>query len=257
MRKPCHGFATTVFGHEGEAELRAGKASPISENGNKGRLFLVSNHFTDVSPEDNQTSQLAARRTKRNRKRIAYDEHVIRNGNHYRVNVKKSGLYVEIIEKLIDQFETACQKWPRVFVLRFDLHCHFYSPDNRRQTTFRDRLFKRLQREYGFKQIGYCWVRERERAKAQHYHWVLFLDGNLIRHSSRINKLIKNAWEDVTGAYHVPVIKHPFYFGEASQIAEDVIYRVSYLAKARGKGYRADQAKDYQCSRMKPQLPVK
>lgn len=257
MRKPCHGFATTVFGQKSEAEPGDGKASPTSENGNKGRLFLVSNHISDVSPREATKHKPTARKAKRNRKRVTYDDHVNRNGKQYAVNAAKSGLYVEIIEKLIDQFEIACQKWPRVFVLRFDLHCHFYSPDNRRQTMFRDRLFKRLQREYGFKQIGYCWVRERERAKAQHYHWVLFLDGNLIRHSSRINELIKSAWENATGAYHMPVIKRPFYFGEASQIAEDVIYRVSYLAKARGKGYRADQAKDFQCSRMKPQPPVK
>lgn len=52
--------------------------------------------------------------------------------------------------------------------------------------------------------------------------------------------MIKEAWEKPTGGYHVPIIK------------QEVIYRVSYLAKARGKGYRDKQAKDYQCSRMKP-----
>ena len=30
------------------------------------------------------------------------------------------------------------------------------------------------------------------------------------------------------------------------------IYRISYLAKTRGKGYRDPQAKDYETSRLKP-----
>jgi len=33
------------------------------------------------------------------------------------------------------------------------------------------------------------------------------------------------------------------------KIIGDVIYRISYLAKVRGKGYRSQQAKDYGASR--------
>ena len=152
---------------------------------------------------------------------------------------------------MIDQFEIAVKKWPRLFVLRFDLHAHYYTDDNQRLSAFRKRLFMRLKRDYGFKEIGFCWAREKERAKSQHYHFILFLDGRLVRHSNRINELIRNAWDDGTGAYHMPVIKRPYYFGSGEQIRDEVVYRLSYLAKARGKGYRDKQAKDFQCSRMR------
>ena len=64
--------------------------------------------------------------------------------------------------------------------------------------------------------------------------------------------MIKDAWERPTGGYHVPTIKRPFYFVNSEEIVQEVVYRVSYLAKTRGKGYRPPQTKDFQCSRMKP-----
>lgn len=244
--KQLHGFDTAVLTQECEVKPISGEASSLSEMDKTSRLFLVSKDL----PVKDQTIDYKKRKQKHNRKKVIFSDVINHNGRSYRVNSAKSGLYAEILAKIIEQFEVASHKWGRVFVLRFDLHGHYYSGDNKRITSFRKRLFQRLKREYGFNEIGFCWVREMERSTAQHYHWVLFLDGNLIRHSSKINRMIKDAWEDETGAYHVPVIKRPFYFGRAEDIAQDVIYRVSYLAKARGKGYRDKQAKDYQTSRM-------
>ncbi|OUR63525.1 hypothetical protein A9Q79_10300 [Methylophaga sp. 42_25_T18] len=182
---------------------------------------------------------------------MTFDEKFVHNGTEYRVNAKKSGLYVQILKRIIEQFEIAVIKWKRVLVLRFDLHTHCITKDNKQMTAFRKRLFQKIKREYGFKEIGFCWVREHEKGKKQHYHWVLFLDGDVIRHSARINIIIKEAWESPTGNYYMPTIKRPFYFVDRDQVAKDAIYRVSYLAKTRGKGYRDKQTKDYQCSRMK------
>jgi len=244
-----HAFNTTELTQETEAKPIQGKASYFSETSETSRFFLISKDALD-KPTSSKGIK-AKRKKKRNRKRVIFNDVFTHNGKDYRVNSAGSGLYAEILTRLIEQFELAGQKWRRVFTLRFDLHSHYYSGDNKRITAFRKRLFQRLKREYGFKEIGFCWVRELERSKAQHYHWVLFLDGDLIRHSSRINQMIKNAWEDETGAYHVPTIPKPFSFGTADEIREEVIYRASYLAKVRGKGYRDDQAKDYQTSRMK------
>jgi len=247
VSKQLHGFDIADLTRDSEAKSLTGEASHFSETSNKSRLFLISKDSLVIA----KTSKAKNQKKKRNRKKVIFNDVFTHNGKDYRVNSAKSGLYAEILTKLIEQFELASQKWKRVFVLRFDLHSHYYSGDNKRITAFRKRLFQRLKREYGFNQIGFAWVREMERSKAQHYHWALFLDGDLIRHSSRINLMVKDAWEDETGAYHVPTIPRPFYFGNVETIAEDVIYRVSYLAKARGKGYRDKQAKDYQTSRMK------
>jgi hypothetical protein len=258
-QKKRGGFDRAVLTEKSEANPSAGAASLISETALNDRLFLLSMGTIEVSPVDKpentggNSKQVTKKKTRptNNRKHIVYDDYFTHKDERYRVNPEKSGLYVEILKPLIKQFEIACQKWGRVFTLRFDLHQHVSTGDNKRITAFRKRLFAKLKYQYSFKEIGFCWVRERERAKAQHYHFVLFLDGSLVRHSSKINRMIKDAWDDGTGTYHVPVIKRPYYFGSGEQIRTDVIYRCSYLAKPRGKGYRDKQAKDYQCSRMK------
>ena len=51
------------------------------------------------------------------------------------------------------------------------------------------------------------------------------------------------------------MIKHPYYFIDKhnyKEVRAEAIYRISYLAKIRGKRYRDPQAKDYQTSRLKP-----
>jgi hypothetical protein len=234
------------------------KALPISETELKRGLLLLSvDANTCLSSESKHeyltTPERSEKKPKRtiNRKRIIYDDTFTHSGKTYQVNPAKSGLYAEILTRIIEQFEIGLTKWKRVFVLRFDLHTHAYSEDNRRISAFRKRLFRKLKRQYGFKDIGFCWVREHERAKAQHYHFVLFLDGRLIKHSSKIIPMIKAAWDDGTGTYTMPFIKHPFHFADSEAIIEKAIYRVSYLAKPRGKGYRPAQTKDYNCSRMK------
>jgi len=248
------GIDIAVLTREGVGEALMAEASPFSENDNNERLFLISNADSNQSLLDNGSEmKVVSKKAKRtiNRKRVFVGDAFTRNDKTYSVNSAKSGLYVEILSGMIDQFEIAITKWRRVLVLRFDLHTHSNTKDNKIVTAFRKRLVQKLKREYGFKEIGYCWVREQERAKAQHYHWVLFLDGDLIRHSKRIIEMVKQIWENPTGNNHVPVIKNPFYFVDSEQLAQKAIYRASYLAKTRGKGYRDKQVKDYQCSRMK------
>ena len=56
----------------------------------------------------------------------------------------------------------------------------------------------------------------------------------------------------------MPTIKNPYYYLDKNNLDTDLgeaIYRISYLAKVRGKGYRSKQAKDYGASRLKfPEL---
>jgi len=163
-----------------KGEVLPVKASPVSETVKKARLFLISKDASNSYPQISKEIQSGSKKAKRthNRKRIVFGDSFTHNGKTYRVNSAKSGLYVEILTRIIEQFEIASTKWGHVFVLRFDLHTHSYTKDNKLITDFKKRLFQKLKREYGFKDIGYCWVREQERAKAQHYHFVLFLDGD-------------------------------------------------------------------------------
>jgi len=256
------GFDIAVLTHKNYGNAAPAIDSLIPENTKKSRLLLISSNAVPNSINNNDASNdggvIAPKKLKRtiNRKRVTFDDTITHHEKTYRINNGnlgvKLGLYVEPLQKIIEQFEVGLAKWRRVFVLRFDLHCPFETNDNKQMTDFRKRLFQKLKRVYGFKEIGYCWAREYHgKGKGQHYHWVLFLDANVIRHSSRIIELIISAWSKPTGGYHAQNVKRPFYLVDSDYIVQEAIYRVSYLAKTRGKGYRSEQTKDYQCSRMK------
>ena len=115
---------------------------------------------------------------------------------------------------------------------------------------FIKRLKQWIYRNYGISNIGYIWVRELERSKQQHYHVAIFLDGNKIQHPKKLNAKIKEMY---TPYGHMPVVPKPYYYinEDGDEARLKAIYRLSYLAKIRGKGYRDTQAKDYQTSRLK------
>ena len=190
--------------------------------------------------------------TKRNRKKEFYNHSLIINNEHIEINSNEyMGVYPIIIEKMVDQLDICLQIHKRVFVLRFDLHLKEYSGDNKIISTFMNRLKQWIKRNYKTKDIGSVWEREKERAKTQHYHAALFIDGDVIRYPNKLLRAIRTKWFKYG---HCPVIKHPYYFIDKHNLEDErkkVIKRVSYLAKTRGKGYRNSQAKDYQTSRLK------
>lgn len=244
--------------HKNNAEPIPAQPAPISESTEKhGTILISSLKVNEISTINNRRDGSGPKKIQRttNRKRVTFKDSITHNEKTYRINnggEKKRGLCIGVLQKIIEQFEIGLAKWKRVLVLRFDLHCPFETVNNKLMTAFRKRLFQKLKRDYGFKEIGYCWAREYHgKGKGQHYHWALFLDGHLINHYSRISKLVESAWSRPEVGYHVQNVKRPFYFVDSTEVAQEAIYRVSYLAKTRGKGHRENQTKDYHCSRMK------
>ena len=172
-----------------------------------------------------------------NRKTVCFDEQYKYNDETVTIQQGKQGVYIETLNKIIEQLDIALQIHKRILVHRFNL--------------FMNRLKQWIKRNYGIIGIGSIWVREREKSKEQHYHLALYLDGNKIQHPKKLNAQIKEMW----GPHgHMPTISNPFYYIDKNNLETErleAIYRVSYLAKVRGKGYRDEQAKDYEASRLK------
>ena len=189
-----------------------------------------------------------------NRKREYFCETIDVNGEDIPINIgsNKGGVYYEIIQRGIEQLDIAIQIHKRVLVYYFILHTKIYTPDNYRVTNFMKNLKQKLGRDYKMKKIGYEWVREHERdnADTHHYHVALFLDGSKIQHPKKLLILIRKMWRPHG---HVPYIRNPFdYINRSDNDTRlKAIWRISYMAKIRGKGHRADQAKDYGASRLK------
>jgi len=170
---------------------------------------------------------------------------------------EKYGVYPYMIEKIVEQIDTCIAIHKRVLVVRFDLHLREYSHDNHIISTFINRQKQRIKRTYKTKDIGHAWAREIEKAKAQHYHVALFIDGDVIQSPTKLLRQIKVKWFKY-GHCHVPKKKTKdergcFYYIDKHNMEDEraeAIERLSYLAKTRGKGYKGKQAKNYSVSRL-------
>ena len=187
-----------------------------------------------------------------NRKRKYFHDHIEINGEQIHVNIgkNKGGVYYEIITRMIGQLDASIKIHKRVLVHQFILSTNYYTPNNKRISNLMKNLKQKIKRDYGITEIGYAWAREQERAKKQHYHVVLFLDGNKIQHPKKLNSIIKEMW---LPHGNVPVVKNPFYYidKDDNDTRLEAIWRISYIAKIRGKGCRDPQANDYGASRLR------
>jgi len=195
---------------------------------------------------DRVSKNNVVKKTVRNRKHKTIAPLFEYDGLSYEVNVTGSGVYREIVRRIIEQLQTGLAIHGRLMVVRFDLHSDSFQADNAEIRAFRRRIMVWVERTYQTRHIGFVWVRERETTKHQHYHFALWIDGNKIQHPKRLLTHIMQTWEAIDPSNHtMPYIKKPFYFVDNQEALADVVYRVSYLAKTRGKGYRPEQVKDY------------
>jgi len=172
-------------------------------------------------------------------------------GVTHKVNAKGSGIYKEMMAKILEQLKVARKLHRRLFVVRFELTSHSFAQGNGEISLFRKQITQWVRRNYQTHDVGFVWAREHEKAKSQHYHFALFIDGDKIKHSKKLIEVIKTKWEETDPSHHMPYPKKPFYFIDNDEVFADVVYRLSYLAKTRGKGYRPAQVKDYSTSRLK------
>lgn len=184
------------------------------------------------------------------RKYISKADTVLYRDELIPVNAGGSGCYTYMLKKIFEQFDIGLDKWKRLVFIRVDLHQAELTEDNERVTKFRKRLAARITAHYGITEIGYCWVRELEKAKAQHYHMNLWLDGDLVKTSHYVRKYAKQVWEEMGGTF--PSLPRTYIYVDSADKRLEALYWLSYLAKGRGKGYKNAQTKDYNTSRLKP-----
>ena len=195
---------------------------------------------------------------KRNRKKVHYSRYLTINNEELEVNAdyqKGYGVYVEIIQRIVEQLDACFRIHKRVHVVLFILQHRETSQDNKDISKFMNVLIQWIKRKYKTKKVGYAWVREWEKAKTKshHYHCVLFVDGDRVRHPREIIKAVKSKWFKY-GNVPDKFLKKPYYNLRKEKFKEtrdDIIWRLSYYGKTRGKGYRNPQSSDYQTSRLK------
>jgi len=190
-------------------------------------------------------------------KRVAYSSELVWGDRLLRVNNgnEDQGCYREMLIAIVDQMEAVLSHHSRVLVIRFDLHVSAHTSDNKLLSHYMDKLKRHLFGTYGITRMGYVWAREQEKAKKQHYHVALILDGNKIQNPSRLLAWIDTKWQE-RDQPKVFVPENCFKMIKRSnpKSFDDTFYRLSYLAKVRGKGYRPSSVNDYSTSRIKTKI---
>jgi len=138
-----------------------------------------------------------------------------------------------------------------IFMLRFDLRSSNFKEGNREISLFRKQIVQWVERHYQTHSIGTLWVRERETSECQHYHFALWIDASKIRHSSKLKLIIQEKWEEADPSSHSIWNCEKTYLVNNDKVFRDAVFRLSYLAKYRGKGYRPVASNDYSTSRLK------
>lgn len=173
------------------------------------------------------------------------------------INSQKNGCYLSILHRTIDQIAAMLSHHNKVFIYCFELRHSRHQPIASQTNTEISHYLKTIKHtlcaEYQLSRIGHLWVREQERAKHEHYHLAIMLDGNKINTGKRLHLLLQQKADSQGYSLNVP--DNPSYLirrnhPEQNDKMQAAIWRLSYYAKARGKGYRPRQTKDYSTSRI-------
>lgn len=185
------------------------------------------------------------------RKHITKKNYVIHRDEKVLINNKPgdSGIYTHMVKKCFEQFDLGLDRWKRLLFMRFDLRPGTTSETNEVMT----RLLKRVRYEFGLlgiTEFGYLWCREQGKGEKEHYHLATWLDGDKFRASNSLTPIIQKCWENIGGEF--VSLKRTYHFVDDHKTRLEAMYRLSYLCKARGKGVREAQTKDYGMSRLTP-----
>lgn len=168
--------------------------------------------------------------------------------------------YVEPLQRFKREIDAMLSHHNRVFILRMDVHVDAHSPTNEKMTRFLRSYVSRIQRNYKTKNVGTIWCREVEKVKKQHYHLAVMVDGS---NATRVSKELLRMADEVAKHQKLSIgyCDNASYLIKRTDLAKgdystynDAFYRLSYLAKERGKTIKAERANSYQTSRIKPRL---
>jgi hypothetical protein len=184
---------------------------------------------------------------------ISHSKVINYNEKIWWVNSRKSGIYTQQMKGMLNQIEAMFSYHNKVFLLRFDLSIPEATDNSEKVSAFFIQLSNKLKAKYKLKRVGYAWTRETEKAKQQHYHAFILLDGNKVQQPNEVVEIAQYIWHLYHDGRLCWPTKRCYYQLKLSdpELLQEAVYHISYLAKVRGKGYKPAQAKNYGSSRLK------
>jgi hypothetical protein len=141
-----------------------------------------------------------------------------------------------IMDRLFQAVDHSFSRASRIFALRVDFHLPMFTRKNTPMSAFHKLLFPILKEKYPHSFVNVAWVREKNRANAQHYHYLLLMNGHKINHPKVLREIITDCWVQATQGYtYMP--ERGYYNVKRGDVEEcqKLVYRMSYLAKKNTK----------------------
>lgn len=179
----------------------------------------------------------------------------------YLNTMERSGCCLAMLAAAKRQLDTMLTHHNKVLTIYIGVHAGAYTTDNTVMSQYVRSVRKMLTTKPSskaascrpaFRRVGYAWFREMDRAKKQHYHMAIMLDGNVVRAPQRVfDSVLKPAAERLKATAWL--YKNPSLLDRQDRDAyQACLYRLSYSAKEYSKGCRKPTANDYSTSRIQP-----
>ena len=186
-------------------------------------------------------------------KQVIYEKTITINNQVLAINAnEKNGCFVEILLALYRELMAMLAHHHKILFLRVDIRIFDYTPNNKIISDYLRKVKRWLSIHYDIKRVGHLWVREIEKAKNQHYHLILLLDGSKIQHPKKLIDYLEHLayYRDMAKPF-TPQQCYLMIFRKDFKNFDRAFYRGSYLAKERGKGYKDKTANDFSASRIR------
>lgn len=170
---------------------------------------------------------------------------------HWKVLSFKKGTDIKMLDRIFDQLLVALTHYSKLLVIRFDIHLNNQLNNNKDISALFQTLKKKLVKAYST-EVGYCWVRERtSHKKTPHYHCVIYFNGHKAKTSHVVFETIKQYCKNINMTHYFPKnAAYQVYRGDLKSI-QQVLVRLSYLAKNETKDKFDKYMITYQLSKLK------
>ena len=164
------------------------------------------------------------------------------------------GCFVEILARINSSLDSMLSRYCKIYVVQFVFHPDQPVGNNTLISDLMRVIRKQLERAYRSKLV-YGWVRETGQNGAPHYHVVLILNANKVRHQHGIRERVCRIIESRDHPRPAFNSKSHLIHRHDDETYQQAFHHLSYLAKTSTKGQKPKTANEYSFSRLKALAP--
>lgn len=154
----------------------------------------------------------------------------------YNIFHGKGGVDNTILQKGFEQIDMMQSYHNKVCIVFLEFHLNNFTNHNAVMSAFIRELKAYIKKNYG-PRIGYLWVREKNKAAAQHYHLAVMIDGDKCNNGWNIQQFANEQWHKQNNNGTTYFVKRSTYnlLRNDDVEANAARVRLSYFAKNRTK----------------------